>query len=70
MSELMCPQCGLLFARKDLVHETLIPEHTEQVGPDLLTCRGTEQHPRNPESDGRILWNGKPNPHYYRRVES
>lgn len=53
----MCPYCGDLFRART----GLIPEHG--VG---ANCLGSLQIPRNPESDGRPLWNGKSNPHFYK----
>lgn len=57
----MCPHCGQTFRSLS----TLIPTHdwpplTRQV------CPGSQQIPRCAESDGRPLWNGKPNPHFHR----
>ncbi len=59
----MCPHCGWLTPATGL-----IPTHgwltTHQV------CPGSDQNPRCPESDGRPLWNGEPNPHFYRNKET
>jgi len=57
----MCPHCGKLFARAGLA---LIPIHADHGNGDRpRECPGSGQLPRNPESDRRPLWNGKPNPH-------
>lgn len=55
----MCPYCGALFPAR----QTLIPTHVldESLGD---VCTGSKQNPRNPESDGRPLWSGEPNPHF------
>jgi hypothetical protein len=63
---LMCPQCGRLFERDELVRRELIPEHPEAMGV-ICGCPGSRQAPRNAESDRRPLWNGKPNPHLQER---
>lgn len=52
----MCPHCGEVVGIKDgltVYHDW--PKPTRQV------CPGSKQNPRNPESDGRPLWNGEPN---------
>lgn len=58
MSLYMCPHCGQLFTE----HCEQIPTHDY---PPLCrsVCPGSGQHPRNPSSDRRPLWNGLPNPH-------
>ncbi len=57
----MCPYCGTIVTiRNGLTTTHDWPPMTRQV------CPGTRENHRNPESDGRPLWNGKPNPHYYR----
>lgn len=59
----MCPHCGEIVRLSEgdwltATHDW--PKPTRQV------CPGSQQNPRNPESDGRPLWNGEANPHYYR----
>lgn len=54
---LMCPHCGVLVITAELV-----PGHDY----DRQRCPGSGQIPRCAESDGRRLWSGKPNAHYYR----
>lgn len=49
----MCPQCARLFPPCGLI-------------PDHDGCEGSMQNPRCPESDGRPLWSGESNPHFYR----
>jgi hypothetical protein len=56
----MCPHCGELFVQLD---NGLIPSHFDSAFEVHGICAGTGQGPRNPESDRRPLWNGKPNPH-------
>lgn len=57
----MCPHCGEIVALKEgLTKYHDWPRPTRQV------CPGSRQIPRNPESDGRPLWNGKSNPHFYK----
>lgn len=57
----MCPYCGTIVRlRHNLTATHNWPPPTRQV------CPGSGQNPRNPETDGRPLWNGEPNPHYYR----
>ena len=58
MKPFMCPQCGELFGtlRRGMIPEHYPPESRQK-------CPGTGQAPRNPASDLRPLWNGKPNPH-------
>lgn len=61
----MCPHCGGIVRIAKTTHLTYThnwPKFTRQV------CPGSHQNPRNAESDGRPLWNGKPNRHYYRNV--
>ena len=50
----MCPHCGKLFER----NSGLIPVHTSlyELLPRATVCPGSEQYPRNPESDQRPLW--------------
>ncbi len=55
--KLMCPHCGWIYDTDTLgIRElSLMPTH---VFPELscIVCPGSEQHPRNPESDKRPLW--------------
>jgi len=60
----MCPHCGELFSPCDLIPTHNWPKPTRQV------CPGSGQIPRDPISDGRPLWNGKPNPHFFRTKET
>lgn len=53
----MCPHCGALFGHAN----TKIPVHGLTLRG--ARCPGSEQVPRNPETDRRALWNGEPNPH-------
>ena len=57
----MCPHCGGLFPDTG----SLIPTH-DWPRPTLQVCEGSGQIARNPRSDGRPLWNGESNPHFYR----
>lgn len=57
----MCPFCGAIIGS---ISE-LVPFHYDEKG----VCPGTQQNPRNPESDRRILWNGKPNPHWGKLID-
>ena len=62
----MCPHCGyLLGAVLDLT-----TVHAVDGDPGKGVCPGSQQIPRCAESDGRPLWNGKPNPHFYRNREA
>lgn len=56
----MCPYCGAIVA----IAGGLTVVHSVEGDP---VCQGSQQHARNPESDGRPLWSGKPNPHFGRR---
>lgn len=57
--KVMCPHCGeLVYTRRRLT-----AVHRLEADPDRDTCPGSQQIPRNPESDRRPLWNGRPNPH-------
>lgn len=60
----MCPHCGETF---EGYHE-LIPYH-DYPKPCRQVCPGSKQIPRCSESDGRPLWNGESNPHFYRNQE-
>lgn len=57
----MCPHCGEILKMTG----ELTPTHD---WPKLMrqVCPGSQQNPRNAESDGRPLWNGESNPHFYR----
>ena len=44
----MCPHCGWIFAGTT----RLVPKHDI----DSIPCPGSEQNPRNPDSDKRPLW--------------
>lgn len=59
-SNMMCPHCGELFDLKE--PDYLIPYH-DHLKPLRVLCPGSKQNPRCAESDRRLLWNGKPNPH-------
>lgn len=61
MMRSMCPSCGQLFETAT----SIIPDHVHVSadGCDRITCMGSGQHARNPDSDRRPLWNGLPNPH-------
>ena len=71
MNKMMCPHCGLVYDADEAAskHEatnpdepylySLVPKHDESPG---VACPGSEQCPRNPESDLRTLWNGEPPP--------
>jgi hypothetical protein len=58
----MCPHCGHLFGSS-----MLIPNHFNED--ENVYCPGSKQHPRNPLSDARPLWNGQPNPHIERTTK-
>lgn len=64
----MCPHCGELFERG---RRKTVPVHASLLGdgPGYVRCEGSQQTWRNPESDARPLWNGKPNPHYGKREQ-
>lgn len=55
----MCPHCGWVFAAQRAWNGCgLVPPHHY---PDEKTyCPGSEQAPRNPESDRRVLWKDIP----------
>lgn len=55
----MCPHCGEIVQIKD----TLTVYH-DWPKPCRAVCPGSKQNPRCAESDGRLLWNGKENPHF------
>lgn len=52
----MCPHCGVIYRLK----RSLTPIH----GYENQDCPGSQQNPRNPDSDARLLWNGKLNKHF------
>jgi hypothetical protein len=58
----MCPFCGALFQPTGA---RLIPDHKIELErtDEWQPCPGSGQHPRNPESDRRPLWDGTPNVH-------
>lgn len=55
--QVMCPHCGKLFD-----WASKVPTH-DYPPPCRSVCPGSGQLPRNPETDRRPLWSGKPNPH-------
>ncbi len=72
-SNLQCPHCGWQYDPADYSTPgddgrsfSLVPAHadipTAMVHDIRVDCPGTEQHPRNPESDRRPLWNGNSPP--------
>ena len=59
---LMCPHCGWQYDPQKFSKPgddgrpfALVPTH-DFPKPARQVCPGTEQHPRNPESDRRPLW--------------
>lgn len=54
----MCPHCGEIVTLKD----GLTPYH-DWPKPFRQVCPGSKKISRSPESDHRLLWSGKPNPH-------
>lgn len=56
----MCPSCGFIFETEG----SIIPDHSP-APPTREVCAGSGQHARNPDTDRRFLWNGKPNPHLF-----
>lgn len=62
----MCPHCGLIVDKLNRVR--LIPIHSVRGYSTGMTCPGSQQHPRNAESDKRPLWKDLPEsedpPHY------
>lgn len=57
----MCPHCGQIVDLGTVTGLTGFhswPMRTRQM------CPGSQQNPRCAESDGRLLWNGEPNPHF------
>lgn len=65
--EYMCPHCGwrfdALLAHQNKFGAGLVPEHAyPRYGPvGGRLCPGSNQNPRNPESDRRPLWKDLPN---------
>jgi len=62
----MCPHCGEVF--EGWPNGGLIPFH-DYPKPGRAVCPGSQQNPRNPESDGRPLWNGESNMNFYRNQQ-
>lgn len=60
----MCPHCGRIVA----IIRGLTARHDNHNNSGF--CKGSRQIARCAESDGRPLWNGKPNPHFYRAASS
>jgi hypothetical protein len=58
---LMCPHCGRLVG----IRKSGLTFTHWDIGD---YCPGSGQNPRCAESDGRPLWNGEPNPHYFRNA--
>jgi hypothetical protein len=64
MPMLMCPHCGWKYDPRTYTEPgddgrpfALVPAHPRDG--DMASnyeCPGTEQHPRNPETDRRPLW--------------
>lgn len=66
MTKYICCHCGELTTIKNgltVPHTYLFPLLPETA------CPGSWQYPRNAESDGRPLWNGKSNRYFYRNRE-
>lgn len=61
----MCPHCGEDVVVVNGLTSVHLEGHIIQH-----PCPGSEQNARCAESDGRPLWNGKPNLRYYRRQEA
>lgn len=62
----MCPHCGRVWADNDPAYPQshgLTPSHSLL---EAEWCPGSGQNPRNSLTDGRALWSGASNPHYYR----
>lgn len=60
-SNMICPHCGIIVK---LTKGGLTPSHYEHPYEIIReVCPGSFQNPRCAESDRRLLWNGKPNPH-------
>jgi hypothetical protein len=62
MATLQCPHCGWKYDPalrwgKQTPYE-LVPTHDFPVFPEI--CPGSQQHPRNPESDKRPFWKDLP----------
>ena len=59
MDKMMCPHCGEITG----VTGGLVPTH-DYPRPARAVCPGSQQIPRNAESDRRVLWDGHPNRHF------
>lgn len=61
ISHMCCPHCGKIVT---LDKDGLVPWHYDIDLPLIrVNCSGSKQNPRCAESDRRVLWNGKSNPH-------
>jgi hypothetical protein len=61
VSNMICPHCGKIVK---LNEGGLTPSHYEHLYETIReVCPGSFQNPRCAESDRRLLWNGKLNPH-------
>jgi hypothetical protein len=58
-TQAMCPHCGACWPYAELVNALPIHNRIPVHYHDRRECPGTGQHPRNPESDRRPLWNGE-----------
>lgn len=72
---LKCPHCGWTYdpedaanKYRDFVYE-LVPTH-DFPPPFRAVCPGTNQHPRNAETDLRLLWKDLEPEHPGRRCET
>ncbi len=66
MSDLSCPWCGWRFPAGRKAETGLVPVHMllpEESGrlAAVEECPGSNQNPRNPESDLRPLWKDQVN---------
>lgn len=59
MTLLVCPHCGWEFERTRRHLNRLVPDHYWPAPFDAL-CPGSQQNPRNPDSDKRPLWKDEP----------
>ena len=53
----MCPHCGRTFLPRKC--KPLVPKHEwlpNYYATESVACPGSEQHPRNADSDKRPLW--------------
>ncbi len=58
--DLMCPHCGRRFSQRQRVNG-LVPKHELTRGEYYqIWCPGSEQNPRNAETDKRVLWKDLP----------